>query len=189
MSQEFLLEQIINGSATAYTCFYNTYVNELYSYGISLGYPNDICMDAIHDVFCRLYTNRKELKGVKNIKYYLFRSLKNRLLDISKRDTRITFGEIKDHSFSVEVSVLDTLIEEEERESLRNRVESLMNSLTGNQREAIYLRYMQEMEYDEIAQILNINAESVRKLVYRGIDKLKKQSNLDIMLLLVLYFR
>ena len=107
----------------------------------------------------------------------------------SKRDTRITFGEIKDHSFSVEVSVLDTLIEEEERESLRNRVESLMNSLTGNQREAIYLRYMQEMEYDEIARILNINAESVRKLVYRGIDKLKKQSNLDIMLLLVLYFR
>lgn len=189
MAQNLLLEEIKIGDTTAYTNFYNKYVNELYNYGISLGFSENTCKDAIHDVFCKIYVNKNELKNIHNIKHYLFKSLKNRILDIYRREKKITFDEIKDYSFSIEVSVMDSIIDEEERESLKHKVEELMNTLTSNQREAIYLRYMQEMEYEEIAQILNINAESVRKLVYRGIDKLREQSSLGIIVILYIYFQ
>lgn len=63
-----------------------------------------------------------------------------------------------------------------------------MESLSGSQREAIYLRYIMEMEYDEIVKILNINAESVRKLVYRGIDRLREHPDLDVVMIIFLYF-
>jgi RNA polymerase sigma factor (sigma-70 family) len=145
-------------------------------------------MDAIHDVFCKIYVNKNELQNIRNIKHYLFRSLRNRLLDIYRKNKKITFDEIDDYSFSIEVSVMDTIIDEEERLLLKHKIESLMSKLTSNQREAIYLRYMQEMEYEEIALILNINAESVRKLVYRGIDKLREQSNLSIVVILSVCF-
>lgn len=182
LNQNFLFKDTVD-----YTNLYNKYVNELYSYGISLGFSDNICKDAIHDVFCKIYVNKNELKNIHNIKHYLFKSLKNRLLDIYKRDRKITFDEIEDYSFSIEISVMDSIIDEEEKELLKHKVEALMNTLTSNQREAIYLRYMQEMEYEEIAQILNITAESVRKLVYRGIDRLREQSNLGIIIILSIY--
>ncbi len=80
------------------------------------------------------------------------------------------------------------MISTEEKRQLNQRVDELMSTLTSNQREAIYLRYMQEMEYDEIAQLLNITSESVRKLVYRGISKLRTQSDLDIVIILLIGF-
>lgn len=171
-----------------YSQIYREYVTDLYSYGISLGFSESKCMDAIHDIFCRLYISKKEFIDVHNIKYYLFRSLKNRLIDIQKQEDKIRFNDIGEYSFSIEVSVIDTIIDEEERKSLENKVKSLMESLSSNQREAIYLRYMLEMDYDEIAKILNINAESARKLVYRGIDKLREQTNLDVIFIIFIYF-
>lgn len=171
-----------------YSQIYKEYVNDLYSYGISLGFSESKCMDAIHDIFCKLYVNKKYLDNVHNIKYYLFKSLKNRLIDIKKQEDKVKFNDIDEYNFSIEVSVMDIIIDEEERKSLEDKVKSLMDSLTNNQREAIYLRYMLEMEYDEIGEILNINAESVRKLVYRGIDKLREQTNLEIAIIIFLYF-
>lgn len=171
-----------------YSQIYREYVKDLYSYGISLGFPENRCMDAIHDIFYKLYTSKRELDNIHNIKYYLFKSLKNRLIDIQKQENKVKFNDIDDYDFSIEVSVIDTIVDEEKRKSLENKVKSLMESLSSDQREAIYLRYMMEMEYDEIAKILNINAESVRKLVYRGINKLREQTSLDITVVIFLYF-
>jgi RNA polymerase sigma factor (sigma-70 family) len=145
-------------------------------------------MDAIHDIFIKMYVSKRELDKTHNIKYYLFKSLKNRLIDIQKQEGKIKLKDIDDYDFSIEVSVIDVIIDEEKRKSLENKVKSLMESLSSNQREAIYLRYMLEMEYDEIARILNINAESARKLVYRGIDKLREQTSLDTAIVIFLYF-
>lgn len=189
MIQDELLDQSINEGDITYSQLYKIYVNELYSYGVSLGFASNKCMDAIHDIYCRIFIDKKELHGVQNIKYYLFRCLKNRLLDIQKKDKRISHDNVSENNFSVEVSVMDTIIDEEERTMLKAKVQALMESLTSNQREAIYLRYMQEMEYEEIAQLLNINIDSARKLVYRGIEKLRGQSTLGILLIISLYFK
>ncbi len=43
---------------------------------------NEVLKDAIQDVFVKLYLNRRSLSEVRNLKYYLFRSLKNNLLDM-----------------------------------------------------------------------------------------------------------
>ncbi len=51
----------------------------------------------------------------------------------------------------------------------------MLCSLTGRQREAIYLRYMQELEYDEIAVLLNLTTKGTRKLIYRAIERMREQ--------------
>lgn len=166
---------------------YATHVTGLYNYGIGLGFSHDICLDAIHDVFFKFYTKDK-LENVGNIKYYLFRSIKNRLIDIRRSKKKEVANQyIGDLPFTVEVTVMDSLIKEEERALLKKKVESLMNSLTQRQREAIFLRYMEEMEYDEIGELLHMNSESVRKLVYRGIEKIRKESGNIPTLFCILY--
>lgn len=38
---------------------YNLYINGLLSYGISLGFDEDTCRDVAHDVFFKMYEDKK----------------------------------------------------------------------------------------------------------------------------------
>jgi RNA polymerase sigma factor (sigma-70 family) len=153
-----------------------------------MGFSGQICMDAIHDVFCNLYANKK-YEEILNIKYYLFSSLKNRLIDIHRSSSKVSIFDIESLPFAVEVSVLDIIIADDEQAILKASVEKLMASLTSRQREAIYLRYMQELSYEEIGVLLDMTPESVRKLVHRGIEKMRdKAKNGSLVLALSLLF-
>lgn len=66
------------------TKLYNLYVNDLFTYGVYLGFDREVVKDAIHDVFEKISTKSKTLEEITNIKFYLFRSLKNRLYDIQR---------------------------------------------------------------------------------------------------------
>jgi RNA polymerase sigma factor (sigma-70 family) len=164
-----------------FSFLYNKYSTELYAYGISMGYPEEICKDAIHDVFFELYTSRKRLKNVDNRGAYLFRSYKNRIFDYLKKNNKNTdIDKIDITGFIVNTTALDTIVDNETTNSLLSLVNNLLNSLTDHQREAVYLRYMQNMNYDEIATILGITNNSARKLVYRSLESLRdKTKNLN----------
>ncbi len=167
---------------------YKKYVNDLFNYGVSMGFSDQICMDAIHDVFCALYTSDKKLEDIKNIKYYLFISLKNRLIDIYRSSKKINTLNLEELPFVIEVSILDSIIADDECAILKASVEELMKQLTSRQHEAIYLRYMQELSYEEIGTLLDMTPESVRKLVHRGIEKMRTYAQNDSKLLLILLF-
>ena len=158
---------------------YKKYNNSLYRFGRGMGIPHDVCLDVIHDVFFKIM-NKKKVFETNSIRHYLFRSFINRHIDIQKSRKNMITGDINDLPFVLEVSLEKTtedyVIEEEERERLKQKVEFLLGLLTPRQRKAVYLRYMEEMEYEEIGKLLDMNAESVRKLVFRGLEKLKKNA-------------
>ena len=80
---------------------------------------------------------------------------------------------LNDSDFPIYVTGLDLLINKEERTKLMNRIEKMLQCLTPRQREAIYLRYMQELSYEEIAEMLHITEKGSRKLVSRAMIELK----------------
>jgi RNA polymerase sigma factor (sigma-70 family) len=180
-----LIESFLSGNESAYSLVYNKYSDPMYAYGMGMGFEEETILDAIHDVFYKLYFDRKLLKEVMHLKFYLFRMLKNRLLDIYKAQAESCDLEEYEYSFSIQpsLSVLDDLINEEESKALQEKVQSLLTCLTERQNEAIYLRYMQEMEYEEIAILLNMTPHATRKLVSRAILRMRKQ---DVSLTLLL---
>jgi len=165
-----------NGDNHSFSILYNSHIDKLYSYGIHLGFQKETCKDAIQDVFFKLYTSRESLTQIDNISAYLFKSFKNRLVDIVRKNTNTQIVELVNQPFSLDITILDNIIDAEEAILLKNKVEKLLKSLTAQQREAVYLRYMHELSYDEISELLNIKAESARKLISRTIRKLREQT-------------
>lgn len=157
----------------AFAFIYNCYVNDLLSYGISLGFDEETCRDAVHDLFYKLYVDKNKLLQVKNVSSYLFRSFRNRLINIHSRQSKTSNIEDEDIPFITEITILDALINNEDVEKLKKIVSDLLSEITPRQREAIYLRYMQEMEYEEIAELLKMDSNSARRLVHRGIKSLR----------------
>lgn len=161
----------------------STYIENmdgLYAYALHMGFNDQTSMDAIHDVFYKLCIRHSSLDEIENLKSYLFRALRNRLVDLKRSNREIpslfTANEKNEEilSFNLNVTVEDELILKEDSDEIRRKVETVLNRLTHRQREIIYLRYIQECSYDEISDIMNISIAASRNLVNRSFVKLKE---------------
>lgn len=167
---------------------YTLYADDLFTYGCYLGFERETVKDAIHDVFVKITTDSDNLDNISNIKFYLFRSLKNRLLDIHKNQKEhIKLENIdttKEIPFNIEVNVEELLIKKEEQIQIKTEIEQLLGSLTDRQREIIYLRYVQGYDYPQIAELLQISVHGCRKLVSKAILSLREKYGIFFLLFL-----
>jgi RNA polymerase sigma factor (sigma-70 family) len=165
-----------NGDKEAFAFFYNLHIDRLYQYGLKLCNDDDTVKDAIQEVFLDLYLKRaNEHTNPENLKYYLLLALKRNLIKKLKSKRRFDEGEIPENKFpDMEFSAEYQLIEKEQNEELRANVINALNQLPGKQKEAIYLRFNEALDYPEIALILGITVESVRKQVYRALKTVRE---------------
>lgn len=170
---------LLNGDEKSFSTIYNQMADDLYGYGLSFGCREEICKDALQDVFYRLFIQRDKLHHVENIIAYLFRSYRNRLADLTRMDRRTESVGILEETFSPEVTILDDLIDREVSENIKKKTENLLRQLNTNQREIVYLKYMNGLQHREIAGIMGIQEESARKLLYRAIEKMRKSATGD----------
>jgi RNA polymerase sigma factor (sigma-70 family) len=52
-------------------------------------------------------------------------------------------------------------------------LQEAIDRLTSRQREAVYLKYVTGLDYEDISVILDINYQSVRNIIYRAVQNLR----------------
>jgi RNA polymerase sigma factor (sigma-70 family) len=118
---------------------------------------------------------KEDISDIENIKYYLLRSLKNRLLDELARVQPENIDEVP-FSYLYKAADEDRQMDDDETALLtRQYIEKIFENLTGRQKEAVYLYYMEELSYDEICRLLGMNYQSVRNLIHRALVKLREK--------------
>ena len=140
--------------------WYEQYVDELFSYGMAFGMEKEYMLDVIHDVFLHLYESVNKIEMPDNPKFYLLRSLKNRIISSKQKNFNL-------------LSLDDNMEYEEERLAYEEQLDNLFRLLTNKQREVVYLHFMQELSYQEVAEILHITPKSVRKIIYRALERMQ----------------
>ena len=173
----FLNSEDEEGLNEAFSSLYFLSVDELMAYGRGMGFDEPTCEDGVHDVFCHIYMKRRQLTSVENFTAYLFRSFRNAMFNVHKKNAKQADKEVAQLPFFTEVTILDTMISDEECRNIAATIAQLMDMLTDRQREAIYLRYMHGMNYEKIAELMDLQVGSVRKLVYRAITVLREKSD------------
>jgi len=175
-SNVVLWESFLAGDKEAFAHFYNLHVDALYRYGTKLCADDSLVKDAIQEVFLDLYLKRqKNRTNPENLRYYLILALKRNLIKKLKRNRRLVNEEECELNFEPEYSIEKAIIENEEEAELNRRVNEVCKNLPARQKEALYLRYNESMEYEEIAKVLNISIESVRKQVYRALQSIREK--------------
>lgn len=175
-----IFKKFREGDEKAFSFFYKYFLNDLYAYGRSLGADETHVMDAVQDIFLKVFFNQPHLKSVEHFKFFLLKSLKNQLYDLFKSGSFSKTEDINEDvlNFSIRTTVLDEIIEEEDRKIIKLKIEKLLSTLSPLQKEALYLRYMQNLEYAEISKLMNRSEVSVRKLVSQTIIKIRKENKI-----------
>lgn len=171
-----LLDAMRTDNGEAFSVIYNRYVDPLFNYGCGITKDRELVKDCVVDVFTKLYEKRNS-HSITNLCSFLIISLRNKLLDEFRHSRFVCDTEIDSLThLSTDRDVEQTFIDTETSERSIAMVDKLLGSLTPRQRQAFTLYYIEQRKYDEICEIMNLNYNSIRNLVHRGMLKLREIS-------------
>lgn len=161
-------KELLSGNKDAYAAIYGLHVKAMYRYGMSLvSISEEFVLDCIHDVFAGIWIKRDRLSVPDNIRSYLFVALKNRILHLLKRQER-------PHMFVAREDFEDLWLESSAEDILTQKEESAnRKELLARMVARLPPRFVENMDYHEIGQVLEVNTQSAHNLVFRAMEKLR----------------
>lgn len=168
-----LFEAFKHGDLHAFSQLYDMHAGMLYNYGFRLTTDMELLKDCIQDVFVKIYNKQAELHGVLNFKSYIIISLKNKLCDESRKRTHLTDTAVENFDTVAAENVEADYISAEKTRMDHSLIARLLDFLSPRQRKAIELYYIEERKYEDICDIMQMNYQSVRNLIHRGMTKLR----------------
>lgn len=174
------------GDARALSTLFEIYYDALYYYGLKLTGDEELVKDCIQDLFQKLWRRRTGLRAVQVVKAYLFKALRRHLGDETKllRRHRHLLPAYTD-SFEVTYSHEEFLIAQQGDAEQSTRLLAALNQLSKRQREALYLKFFDGFSYERIAEVMSLNTQSVRNLVFNALQTLRKVLVMALVLLFV----
>lgn len=170
-----LWEDFRNGDDSALYKLYDLYADALLGFGMHFSRDTGLLKDCIHDLFLDLFKYRNSLSCTDNVKFYLFKSLKRKIQkELSKRSLFDSDNDAKILQGEAVPSYDDVIIEAEIEQENFNVLRQAVDKLPCQQQEALFLKFQQDLSYQQIAQIQNISIESARTNIYRAIKALRK---------------
>ncbi len=171
-----LWERLQNGEKVALKLIYEKYFDVLYSYGLKLSGKSENAEDAIHELFVDLWKYRFGLNFTTSIEFYLYRSLRRKLHSMKKLEVRGLHIDKNEYLLNreEESTIEFRLISQERSDKMSKILDQCLQKLPIRQRESLMLRFYGELSYKEIAGVLNINEQSARNLIQRGLDCMRK---------------
>ena len=173
------------GDRIAYEGIIRDHYRDLYAYGIRLLNNPDFIKDCIHDLFIHLWERRLYLGETDDIRLYLLKSLRNRVIKgINKGNRWLEFGEETTTGSDLEWSVEDKIISIEKSEFERQRIREVLLRLSPRQREVIHLRFFEGFSNERIAVIMEISKPAVANLVHAALGSIRQMWRSSVISLL-----
>jgi RNA polymerase sigma factor (sigma-70 family) len=173
--EALLWESFQQGDMNAYARLYRTYYKSLYNYGYNIFSDKEFVKDVLQDLFLEIWHSKERLGKVESIKCYLLISFRRKILyNLSvKKKQVLPFEAAMQIVNSCEIDwITDDLLQEQ-----KSRLAAELSKLPARQKEAIYLRFYQELSYLQITQIMHLKYQTVRDLIYKGLKLLRLHIN------------
>jgi len=154
----------------AFGRLYDHYVQPVYRYLYSrIGIVHE-AEDLTSQTFIAAYEALPSYRERGHFAAWLFRIAQNKLMDYFRGGRfEVEFDGVERSSDGGEP--LDHLIQGEEL----SRLKSLIQNLNDNEQDLIHLRYVVELPYAEIAELIGKREDAVKKSVYRLLARLRSQ--------------
>ncbi|CAG5069976.1 hypothetical protein DYBT9623_02716 [Dyadobacter sp. CECT 9623] len=165
--------QFCTGDKSAFAEITELNYASLYHYGTRFTADRDLIKDCLQDLFLAIWEKRESLSDVAAIRPYLFQSLRNNLVRRNRRQS--VFSEISGNEPFDDISPESDWIINETDQLTSSRLRQAIDSLPKRQKEALYLKYYENLSYDEIAVVMGLQRQAVANYLQYGIQKLREQ--------------
>lgn len=175
-----LWQKAKTGDKLAYCRLAESQYRALFTYGLNFTDDRDFVKDCLQEIFIHIWEKRHTLQ-LQYVSIYFFKSLRNQILQEFRRASRPLSPLYSPEAANIsDWQTVETDIErgETDRES-RRRVRRAIDSLPKRQQEAVFLKFYEGLENDQIAEVMEINRQSVANLLYKALGALKDQMSVQ----------
>jgi RNA polymerase sigma-70 factor (ECF subfamily) len=166
--EEAWLSELARGDLEALGMIYDAYATMLYGYARSLGATQSVAEDVLQEVFLRLARRPATLSGVKNLRAYLFASVRREVFRWTRRLSPRKEARMADPDPVFESTDPDLAVEE------MRHVEEALSRLPTPQREVVVMKVYGLLTFDEIARVTRVSPNTAASRYRYAIDKLKR---------------
>ena len=166
-----LYNEYLDGEKGAFELLYNKYKDKIQYFVYNIVKDYQKAEDITQDVF--IYVMQNKMKEGYTFKYYIYLVAKSRAynqINMEKRRTEINEEYILNGVEQVGQDVADIITKNEKRQAIISSIDML----DDRYKNAIYLVKIEELTYQETAQILGESIQNVKNLIHRGKKELRK---------------
>lgn len=166
MKDDDLMEQIKLGDEAAAEILINRYYKAILRYCNRHCFDSEKAEDLTQETFLRLFRNSSEYKGKRKFKAYLYTIANHLCIDESRR--------MRDYPLEHEEEIRDES-DEMRRVEDQSEIDHLLNALSPEQREAIILRFGEQLGFREIAKVTGCNMRTAQSRVRNALKIMRKE--------------
>lgn len=148
----------------------------LFNYATRFTKDTELIKDCIQDLFLELWYRRTGLVSKPYVTVYLVKSLRNNLLRKIKINSRVAgsadFSEACER-LTDNLTVETIMISDEAMTEKEAGIRLAISKLPKRQQEVVFLKFYEGMSNDEIAEVMEVERQSVSNFLYRAIGQLK----------------
>jgi RNA polymerase sigma factor (sigma-70 family) len=193
LTSEELWKYMLPGDNLALDAIVKRHYNILYQYGCKFTRDAALVKDCIQDLFLYIWQKRQAINETASVEHYLMKALRRRLergLSKTGATEGIGFLDLKDTGATPD----DKIIQHEQKTALADKIKQCIGLLSKRQQEIIYLRFYLNASPGDIADIMQLNRQSVYNLLQDALNKLRQHTGayfkpalaISIILILVL---
>jgi RNA polymerase sigma-70 factor (ECF subfamily) len=163
LSDKELMLKYQDGDHMAFEVLYSRHQGKIYSYLNKRLHEKEHCDDIFQRVLMKLHKSKHIYSANYEVLPWIYTITKSELLDFFKKK-KINFIQFEETLHTDEVNEIDNEFDL-----------SKESGLSSKEMEAIKLRYYGENDFKEISELLKTSEINVRKIISRGLKKLKQK--------------
>lgn len=164
-----------NGDHEALGLLAERYYGTLKRYGLKFMVDGSIVEDCIQDLFLDLWQNRAKISQTPSVKFYLLKSVRHSIVGHLRYHQRFASEESLDwdNALPEGFNAESLLIEQETLDGLVSQMRAQMDALPKREREALFLRYYENLSVTQISDMMGVNKQSVSNFLQKGISRIR----------------
>jgi len=167
-------ERFKRGDEKAFSYIFDTYHLPLYEYGQRFTSDEFLVRDSIQDLFFELARKKDKLSSTDNILFYLLKSLRLKIFANLRKNNRKGETVLDDERLDEFRLSYTTEVDPEEKELRLDQLAQAINELPPRLKETIYLKFYKNLSNQEVAEVMQVNYQTVGNNVQKAISKLKE---------------
>lgn len=181
-----LWQQSQAGDSLAFCQLADRQYRTLFNYATSYTSDREFIKDSIQELLIHIWEKRETI-NIQFVSIYFLKALRNQLLqEFRKNNTSRPLLDIDEIDELSDYQTIETEIEKNEVYSKNQvMVRTAINDLPRRQKEAVFLKYFEGMDNEQIADFMHVNRQSVANLLFKAISALKSAIPVSHILLLV----
>ncbi|NRD22901.1 sigma-70 family RNA polymerase sigma factor [Winogradskyella litoriviva] len=169
---QLLIKAINNGDTKAFAILVNRYKDLVYTLALRMLKHREEAEEVAQDSFVKIFRSLNKFKGDSKFSTWIYRVTYNTCLDrIKKNKKYISNVAIDEFTFN-KLGTLDNALDHLIKEEKQALIKKCINKLPEKSSVLLTLFYFEDLSLDEIAKIINMEANTVKVKLFRARKKL-----------------